>query len=83
LAEVPTLPELCHRNNIIFIGPLEHHVSMFGDKLASKDAAMKAKVPVVPGSPGPVAGVDAVKEWGQKIGYPIVIKNAAGGGGMY
>lgn len=81
LAEVPALPSLCHANNIIFVGPLSHHVSMFGDKLASKDAAIAAKVPVVPGSPGPVTGVDQVKQWGDKVGYPIVIKNAAGGGG--
>lgn len=81
LAENPALASLCAASNIIFVGPHPTHVTMFGDKLASKDAAIKAGVPVVPGSPGPVAGVDAVKGWGDKVGYPIVIKNAAGGGG--
>ncbi|KXS09980.1 hypothetical protein M427DRAFT_159981 [Gonapodya prolifera JEL478] len=81
LSEQPALPAACREHGILFVGPQEEHIIKFGDKLASKEAARAAGVPVVEGSLGPVRGVSDVREMSAKIGYPVMLKNASGGGG--
>ena len=56
-------------------------MALVGDKAKARQAAMAAGVPIVPGSAEPVASVEAAHEWGQELGYPIMLKAAAGGGG--
>src|SRR5690606_1052402 len=67
--------------NIQFIGPLSSSMEALGNKAKAKDAAQKAGVPTVPGSPGPVSGPEEAVAVARKIGYPVMIKAVAGGGG--
>ncbi|AWO73437.1 MULTISPECIES: pyruvate carboxylase [Geobacillus thermoleovorans group] len=71
----------CREEGIIFIGPNEEHLDMFGDKVKARHAAMKAGIPVIPGSDGPVGGLEDVVRFAETHGYPIIIKAALGGGG--
>jgi acetyl-CoA carboxylase biotin carboxylase subunit len=68
-------------HGLAFIGPSPDHIRLMGDKVAAKKAAAKAGLPVVPGSDGPVANADVAKRLAKDIGYPVIIKAAAGGGG--
>src|SRR6201982_3676476 len=81
LAENPHFVEVCESCNIKFIGPSSRAMQAMGDKNAARAAARKASVPVTPGSDGIVEiESDAIKI-AKKIGYPVMIKAAAGGGG--
>jgi acetyl-CoA carboxylase biotin carboxylase subunit len=81
LSENEDFAEQCERCNIKFIGPKSKSIRMMGDKSVAKDTVRKAGVPIVPGSDGPVESeADAVKV-AKKIGYPVIIKAVAGGGG--
>lgn len=81
LSENEDFAEQCERCNIKFIGPKSKSIRMMGDKAVAKDTVRKAGVPIVPGSDGPVeTEADAVKV-AKKIGYPVIIKAVAGGGG--
>ena len=81
LSENAKFAEQCESCNIKFIGPNSKSIKMMGDKAVAKDTVRKAGVPIVPGSDGPVeTEVEAVKI-ARKIGYPIIIKAVAGGGG--
>lgn len=71
----------CEEEGIIFIGPKSHHLDMFGDKVKARTQAQLAKIPVIPGSDGPVSNVQEVLEFGQKYGFPLIIKASLGGGG--
>ncbi|GGC80300.1 pyruvate carboxylase [Thalassobacillus devorans] len=71
----------CEEEGIIFIGPTSEHLNMFGDKVKAREQAVQAGIPVIPGTDGPVSGFDEVEEFGEKHGYPIIIKAALGGGG--
>lgn len=71
----------CEEEGIIFIGPKLHHLDIFGDKIKAKEAAIAAGIQSIPGSDGPVADLEGVKEFGDLYGYPIIIKAALGGGG--
>ncbi|WP_079529718.1 pyruvate carboxylase [Halobacillus hunanensis] len=71
----------CEEEGIIFIGPTSEHLNMFGDKVKARDQAVQADIPVIPGSDGPVAGLQEVRDFGDKNGYPLMIKAAMGGGG--
>ncbi|WP_071395468.1 pyruvate carboxylase [Bacillus tuaregi] len=71
----------CEEEGIIFIGPKSEHLDMFGDKVKAREQAIKANIPVIPGSDGPVNNLDDVKSFGEKYGYPIIIKASLGGGG--
>ena len=71
----------CEEEGIIFIGPRLHHLDIFGDKIKAKQAALKAGLQTIPGTDGPVNNLSEVKEFGDKHGYPIIIKAALGGGG--
>jgi len=80
LAENPTFAALCERSNITFIGPSSKTLEIVGDKAKAREAAIRANVPVIPGSP-PVNDIKEALEYARKIGYPLLIKAAAGGGG--
>jgi acetyl-CoA carboxylase, biotin carboxylase subunit len=81
LAENAHFAKVCQECGITFIGPTPEAMEQLGDKIAARKLAIAAKVPVVPGSDGPIENeADAIK-LANKIGYPIIIKAAAGGGG--
>lgn len=81
LSENPALPKACERHGITFVGPTAEHLEMLGDKTAARRLAGKANVPVVPGTEKPVAEFHKAKEFATKIGFPLIIKAAFGGGG--
>lgn len=66
---------------IKFIGPKIEHLTMFGDKIAAKQAAIAAGVPTVPGTDHPVESIDEALQFAEEFGYPLFVKSAAGGGG--
>jgi len=81
LSENAKFAEQCESCNIKFIGPKSKSIKMMGDKAVAKETVKKAGVPIVPGSDGPVESeADAVKT-ARRIGYPVIIKAVAGGGG--
>src|ERR687885_293208 len=65
----------------VFIGPTAQQIRVMGDKAAARKAMAAVGVPVVPGTPGPVEDVDEALGFAQEIGFPVIIKAAAGGGG--
>jgi acetyl-CoA carboxylase biotin carboxylase subunit len=81
LAENPHFVEVCESCNIRFIGPPSHAMQAMGDKNAARAAARKAGVPVTPGSDGIVETEDEAIKIARKLGYPVMIKAAGGGGG--
>ncbi|GAB7357784.1 hypothetical protein MBLNU459_g0431t1 [Dothideomycetes sp. NU459] len=66
---------------MIFVGPTPETINALGDKVSARELAMKCKVPVVPGTPGPVEKFEEVKSFTDEHGFPIIIKAAFGGGG--
>lgn len=66
---------------LVFVGPSAHAIALMGDKAAARRAAQGAGVPTVPGSAERIEGVEQIRELAAEIGYPIMIKAAAGGGG--
>ena len=81
LAENPTFADICRSCGITFIGPSPEAIRLMGDKAQARQIAMQAGVPVVPGSERPLTnGVDAL-EVADAIGYPLIFKASAGGGG--
>ena len=81
LAENADFAEQCAQCNIKFIGPGKEAIVNFGDKAKARDMAIQAKVPVIPGSDGTVDNEKDALEVAKKIGYPVIIKAVAGGGG--
>ena len=81
LSENANFAELCEKNNIIFIGPKSKSIRMMGDKLAAKDAVKNYNIPMVPGVDKAVTDPKEVSEIARLIGFPILIKASAGGGG--
>jgi acetyl-CoA carboxylase biotin carboxylase subunit len=81
LAENAEFAETCAASNIAFIGPTAQQIRMMGDKAAARKAMTAVGVPVVPGTPGPVEDVDEALGFAKQIGFPVIIKAAAGGGG--
>ncbi|MDZ5470650.1 pyruvate carboxylase [Bacillus sp. 31A1R] len=71
----------CEEEGIIFIGPKSKHLDMFGDKVKARSQAQLANIPVIPGSDGPVKGLEEVVSFGKQHGFPIIIKASLGGGG--
>jgi len=80
LAENPIFASLCEKSNIRFIGPSPKTLEIVGDKAKAREAAIRAGVPVIPGS-SPIESLEEAKEIAKQIGYPVLIKAAAGGGG--
>jgi acetyl-CoA carboxylase biotin carboxylase subunit len=81
LAENAHFAEICGECGITFIGPSPAAMRLLGDKVAAKELARKAKVPVVPGSEGEIKNEAEAVKLANKIGYPVILKAAAGGGG--
>ncbi|MCD7959824.1 MAG: acetyl-CoA carboxylase biotin carboxylase subunit [Ruminococcus sp.] len=81
LSESAEFAQLCLDNGIIFIGPSPESIAMLGDKARAKETMKKAGVPVIPGSDGVVGSVEAAKKIAAEIGYPVLVKASAGGGG--
>jgi len=81
LAENSRFADVCRSCQISFIGPPVEAMQSLGDKVQAREIAKKANVPTVPGSDGPVENDQAALEIAHKIGYPLLIKAAAGGGG--
>jgi acetyl-CoA carboxylase biotin carboxylase subunit len=81
LSENAHFAEVCRSCNIKFIGPPPEAIKLMGDKTSAKEAAKKAGVPLVPGSNGLLESEEQAREIARKIGYPVIIKATAGGGG--
>jgi len=81
LAENASFAEICTSSGMKFIGPTPEMIRTMGDKALAKDTMKKAGVPVVPGSEGVVKSVGDAMEVGKAIGFPVIIKAVAGGGG--
>lgn len=81
LSENAQFAAICKESNIKFIGPSSEVIDMLGNKSNAKDMMKKAGVPVIPGSDGSVSGIKAAKDVCEKIGYPVILKAASGGGG--
>jgi acetyl-CoA carboxylase biotin carboxylase subunit len=81
LAENPRFPEICEAEGITFIGPPASIMRLMGDKNRARQEMKKAKLPVIPGSEAILPDVTAAKKTAKKIGYPVILKASAGGGG--
>jgi len=81
LAENANFARICSESGFIFIGPKPQAIQMMGDKSIAKETMRSAGVPVVPGSPGTVDDLQSALRVGDEVGYPVMIKAAAGGGG--
>ncbi len=81
LSENAKFADIVQAHNITFIGPTADHIRMMGDKIAAKEAVKEAGIPVVPGSDGGVGSVKEALKVAKEIGYPVLVKAAAGGGG--
>ena len=81
LSENSQFAEECEKNNIIFIGPKSKAIEMMGNKLAAKDAVKDYNIPMVPGTEDAITDIEEAKKIATEIGFPILIKAAAGGGG--
>ena len=81
LAENAEFADICAASKIAFIGPSADQIRVMGDKAAARKAMTAVGVPIVPGTPGPVDDVDQAVEFAKTIGFPVIIKAAAGGGG--
>ncbi len=81
LSENAEFGESVEKSGMIFIGPKSHAIRIMGSKLAAKDAVKKYDIPMVPGTDEAITDVSAAKEIAKEIGFPILIKASAGGGG--
>ena len=81
LAESSTFAKVCEDCNIKFIGPRPDVIAMMGDKVEARRTMKSAGVPILQGSPDPIESADEAKKIAVEIGYPLIIKAAAGGGG--
>ncbi len=81
LAENPSFADICRTCGITFIGPSPEAIRLMGDKAQARQIAKQAGVPVVPGSEEPLRDANEAQEVADAIGYPVILKAAAGGGG--
>jgi acetyl-CoA carboxylase biotin carboxylase subunit len=81
LAENPAFAEICRACSITFIGPTPEAIRLMGDKAQARQLARQAGVPIVPGSGGPLKDAAEALDVADGIGYPVMVKAAAGGGG--
>lgn len=82
LAENPTFARRLSEEGIIFIGPSSDVLKLLGDKITAREAMVKAGLPVAKGSPGPISNPEEASLIATDIGFPVIIKAAAGGGGI-
>jgi acetyl-CoA carboxylase, biotin carboxylase subunit len=80
LAENASFARACEENDLAFVGPRPESIETMGDKVAAKEAVARAGLPLVPGSDG-AASLEEVRKLGEAIGYPLLLKASAGGGG--
>jgi acetyl-CoA carboxylase biotin carboxylase subunit len=81
LSENANFAEVCRASNIKFIGPPPEVTRMMGEKSTARQTMKKAKVPILPGSDGIIADEKEALEWAKSVGYPVILKAVAGGGG--
>src|SRR5579863_4853053 len=81
LSENANFAEVCRASNIKFIGPPPEVTRLMGEKEKARQAMKKAKVPILPGSDGVLTTAEEAREWAEKVGYPVILKAKAGGGG--
>jgi acetyl-CoA carboxylase biotin carboxylase subunit len=81
LAENARFAQICNDHGIKFIGPTADMISSMGDKITAKETMIKAGVPVVPGGEGLLQSLDEAKGLAKNMGYPVILKATAGGGG--
>ena len=81
LSENAGFAEVCRASNLKFIGPPPEVTRMMGEKSTARQTMKKAKVPILPGSDGVMASEGEALEWAQTVGYPVILKAVAGGGG--
>jgi len=81
LSENANFAEVCRASNIKFIGPPPEVTRMMGEKSTARQTMKKAKVPILPGSDGIIADENEALEWAKDVGYPVILKAVAGGGG--
>ncbi len=81
LSENPALPRACEKHGLTFVGPRAELLETLGDKTAARRLAQKTGVPVIPGTEKPVTGLKRAAAMAAKIGFPVIIKAAFGGGG--
>ena len=83
LAENAHFAEICESCKITFIGPTPENIRLMGDKMAARTTMQKAGLPIVPGSRAIIKNKEDALKTAKEIGYPVIIKAAAGGGGLY
>jgi acetyl-CoA carboxylase, biotin carboxylase subunit len=81
LSENARFAEIVQKHGLVFIGPKPEHIRLMGDKIAAKRAAADAGIPTVPGSDGGITNDEEARRVAKKVGFPVLIKAAAGGGG--
>ncbi len=81
MSENANFAEMVEQHGFVFIGPTPEHIRIMGDKVTAKKTVKDLGLPTVPGSDGALTDLDDAKKTGEKIGYPVLIKAAAGGGG--
>jgi acetyl-CoA carboxylase, biotin carboxylase subunit len=81
LSENARFAEILEEHDITFIGPTSEHIRLMGDKIKAKETAQKLGIPVVPGSTGALGSDAEAKKIAAEIGYPVLVKASAGGGG--
>ena len=81
LSENARFADIVESHGMVFIGPTAAHINLMGDKIAAKKAVMEAGIPCVPGSDGGVEDLNEAREVAKKVGFPLLVKAAAGGGG--
>ena len=81
LSENAKFSEILAAHNVTFIGPRAEHIEVMGDKIAAKTTVKKLGIPVVPGSDGAIHSVDQARALASEMGYPVLVKASAGGGG--
>jgi acetyl-CoA carboxylase, biotin carboxylase subunit len=81
LSENAEFAEVCQKCQITFIGPKPEHIRLMGNKVRARDAAKAAGLPLLPGSPGVLKSAEEAEAIAREIGFPVILKAAAGGGG--
>src|ERR1700748_566233 len=81
LSENANFAEVCRASNIKFIGPTPEAIRLMGEKEKARQAMKRAKVPILPGSEGVLQSEEEAAEWARSVGFPVILKASAGGGG--
>src|ERR1700752_1590757 len=81
LSENANFAEVCEASGLKFIGPTPEVIRLMGEKEKARAAMKKYGVPILPGSDGVIASEEEAREWAKQVGYPVIIKASAGGGG--